>query len=152
MIGPDRAMAYRVALSTGFRADELRSLTPESFALDRTPPVVVCAAGYTKNGRKAEQPIPEALANALRPWLATRPDGCPVFALPEKTADMLRVDLQAAGIDFETDEGVVDFHALRVAYVSAIVASGALVKTCQTLAPAFNPEPDNRRLCQGQPA
>ena len=132
--GPDRAMAYRVAMSTGFRADELRSLTPESFALDQTPPTIVCAAAYTKNGRKAEQPIPKALAAALRPWLATRRGGCPVFALPERAADMLRVDLTAAGIPFETPAGVVDFHALRGTYVSALVSSGASVKTCQTLA------------------
>src|SRR5262249_15137538 len=31
MPGPLRAMAYRVAAATGFRVDELRSLTPESF-------------------------------------------------------------------------------------------------------------------------
>ena len=31
MDGPLRAMAYRMAATTGFRADELRSLTPESF-------------------------------------------------------------------------------------------------------------------------
>ena len=34
MPGPLRAMAYRVATSTGFRVDKLRSLTPESFRLD----------------------------------------------------------------------------------------------------------------------
>ena len=134
MTGPDRATAYRLALATGFRVAELGSLTPESFALDQTPPVVVCEGGYTKNGRKAEQPIPEALADALRPWLATRPGGRPVFALPDRTADMLRADLQAAGIPYETSAGVVDFHALRGAYISNLVSSGASVKTCQTLA------------------
>ena len=40
MPGPDRAMAYRVALGTGFRAKELRSLTPASFDLDADPPTV----------------------------------------------------------------------------------------------------------------
>ena len=47
---------------------------------------------------------------------------------------MLRVDLEAAGIDYETPSGVIDFHALRATYVSHLVASGASVKTCQTLA------------------
>src|SRR5262245_17183884 len=47
---------------------------------------------------------------------------------------MLRVDLEAAGIPYETASGVADFHALRAAYVTNLVASGASVKTCQTLA------------------
>ncbi len=59
--GPDRAMLYRVALGSGFRAEELTSLTPTAFHLDSDPPQIVCAAGYTKNGHLAEQPI-------ARPW------------------------------------------------------------------------------------
>src|SRR5262249_15710745 len=97
-------------------------------------PTVVCEAAYTKNGKKAEQPIPDALAAALRPWLTTRPHGRPVFPLPERTAEMIRADLHAAGIPPETPAGGVAFHALRAAYISALVSSGASVKTCQTLA------------------
>jgi hypothetical protein len=47
---------------------------------------------------------------------------------------MLRRDLTAAGIAYETPSGVCDFHSLRGAYISNLVASGASVKTCQTLA------------------
>jgi site-specific recombinase XerD len=47
---------------------------------------------------------------------------------------MLRLDLEAAGIEPTTAEGVVDFHALRAAYITNLVNSGASVKTCQTLA------------------
>ena len=61
MTGPDRAMAYRVAMSTGFRADEMRSLTPESFALDRTLPTIVCEAAYTKDGKKGRPTHPRGL-------------------------------------------------------------------------------------------
>lgn len=43
--GPDRAMAYRVALGTGFRAKELRSLTRASFDLDGDPPTATVTAG-----------------------------------------------------------------------------------------------------------
>ena len=38
LAGPDRAMLYSVALGTGFRAEELRSLTPERFDLAPTRP------------------------------------------------------------------------------------------------------------------
>ena len=134
MTGHDRAMAYAVALGTGFRADELRSLTPERFDLSGDPPTATVPSGYTKNGREAVQPVPPALADRLAPWLATRPLGRPVFDLPDRTAEMIRVDLDAAGIAYETASGVIDFHALRGSYVSHLVSSGASVKTCQVLA------------------
>jgi len=107
---------------------------PGSFALDQLSSTIVCEAAYTKNGRKAEQPIPAPLAEALRLWVPTRPVGCPVFSLPEKTAEMLRVDLETTGIDHETWAGVIDFHSLRTTCASALVSFGASVKKCQTQA------------------
>jgi integrase len=79
--GPDRAMLYRVALGTGFRAGELASLTPESFDLDADPPTVRVAAGYSKRRRDDVQPIRPDLAAALCPWLASKAPGRPVFHL-----------------------------------------------------------------------
>jgi site-specific recombinase XerC len=135
MTGPDRAVLYAVALGTGFRAEELRTLTPELFKLDSDRPTVTARACYTKNGREAVQPIAMSLADRLRPWLATKPPGRPVFeGMHIRTAEMLRRDLKAAGIPYETDSGVADFHSLRGCYISYLVSSGASVKTCQTLA------------------
>jgi integrase len=95
---------------------------------------VTVHAGYTKNGREAVQPLAPALIDRLAPWLATLPRTRPVFNLPDRTAEVLRVDLEAAGIPYETPSGVADFHALRAAYISNLVASGASVRTCQVLA------------------
>ena len=135
LAGPDRAMLYTLALGTGFRADELATLTPDRFALDADPPTVTVMACYAKNRTEAVQPIAAGLADQLRPWLKTKAPGRPVFdGMTERTAEMLRVDLEAAGIAYETASGVADFHALRAAYVTNLVASGASVKTCQTLA------------------
>jgi integrase len=134
MTGPDRARCYALALGTGFRAGELASLTPERFDLDASPPTVTVQGGYTKNGKEAVQPLPPALAERLAPWLATLPSARAVFNLPDRTAEMIRVDLTAAGIEYEMPSGVVDFHALRGCYISYLVSSGASVKTCQTLA------------------
>jgi Phage integrase family len=77
--GPDRAILYRIAHGTGFRAKELRTLTPERFRLEDDPPIVTSLACYTKNGEQAVQPIARALAELLRPWLATKTPGKPVF-------------------------------------------------------------------------
>ncbi len=134
MTGPDRARCYALALGTGFRAAELASLTPERFNLAANPPTATVPAAYTKNGREAVQPLPVALAERLAPWLATLPAGLPILNMPERTAEMIRVDLEAAGLAYETPSGVADFHSLRGVYISNIVASGASVKTCQVLA------------------
>ena len=135
LTGPDRAMLYAIAFGTGFRAKELRTLTPERFELDSGTPAVVGKSCYTKNGREAVQPLAQSLAERLRPWLAAKPAGRPVFeGMTYRTAEMLRVDLKAAGIPYETDSGFADFHSIRGDFISYLVSSGASVKTCQTLA------------------
>lgn len=132
--GPERATLYRLAMGTGFRANELRSLTPESFALEGDRPTVTVEAAYSKNGKRAIQPITRELADALRPFVAGKPAGAPVLTVPEKTAQMLRRDLEAAGIPYTTEAGTVDFHALRGSYVTHLIQSGADIKTVQMLA------------------
>jgi integrase len=141
MTGPDRAALDLTAIGSGLRAlKELRPLTPESFDLDGDPPMVTAKAAYTKNQKKAIQPLPGWLVDRLRPWLARKAPGKPVFrGMTDHPADMLRVDLEAAGVPYETSEGVVDFHALRTASITNLVASGASVKTCQTLARHSSP-------------
>lgn len=131
----DRLALYLVAIGTGFRAAEIRSLTPERFQLEGPTPSITVKAGYTKNRKEAAQPINPNLAGGLRPWLATKAPGKPVFPYPLGWfAPMLRSDLKLAGIPVQTEAGLVDFHALRSTYVSLLVSSGATVKEAQTLA------------------
>jgi integrase len=105
-------MLYRLAMETGFRRNELRSLTPEAFSLDGDPPTVTVKAAYSKHRRDDVQPIRPEMADVLSPWLAARPPGKPLFGrLTKHTAKMLRTDLVAAGIVYETDSGVADLHA-----------------------------------------
>jgi len=135
MAGADRATLYEVAVSTGFRAGELRSLTPESFDLDADPATVIVEAAYSKHRRRDVQPLPIPLAGRLAGYLADRPPAAPVFAMPYKPAKMLRADLQAAGIPYRDGAGcVADFHALRHTFVSNLAAGGVHPKDAQTLA------------------
>jgi len=48
MMAADRAMLYRLAVETGLRAGELRSLTRSSFQLEGKEPTVTIAAAYAK--------------------------------------------------------------------------------------------------------
>jgi len=162
MMGADRVMLYRVAVGTGFRASELRSLTRASFNLDGDPPTVTVRAAYSKRRRDDVQPIRPDLAALLAPWLAQTPADGPAFNMPDKTAAMLRADLRRARArwikatrdraerrerrkaDFlaVTDgEGrVVDFHSLRATFITMIVKGGASVKVAQELARHCDPK------------
>ncbi len=140
MPGTLRALAYRLAAGTGFRVSELRSLTPENFRLEGGMPTISLGASATKNRRSAEQPIAKSLAEELIEWLADKPAGKPVLPLHHETAKAIRRDLEAAGIPYETDEGVFDFHALRAFYITTLVNSGADIKTVQTLARHAKPQ------------
>lgn len=115
MTGADRAMLYRVAVNTGFRASELASLTPESLGLDNGRPMVTVEAGYSKHRAQDVQPIRPDLASILRVWLADKQPGERVFALrTDKAAKMMRADLAAAEIPYRDSAGLVaDFHSLR---------------------------------------
>ncbi len=49
MAGQERAMLYRLAIETGLRASEMRSLTRASFELESAEPTVTVQAADTKN-------------------------------------------------------------------------------------------------------
>ena len=137
LAGKDRAMLYMLAMTTGLRASELSSVTPSAFALATDRPTVTVRAAYTKNRQEAEQPLPADVAEAFRDYLRGRP---PMAALwpgkwNERAAEMLRVDLAGAGIDYRDAEGgVAEFHALRHSYISLLGRSGVSPKVTQTLA------------------
>jgi len=133
--GAERAILYRLAAATGFRAKELRTLTIERF--DRSPdnPTVRVLAAYAKNGREVDQPIARKLAADLSAWLESRAPGKPVLDVPEKTAKLLRHDLKAAGIPYVDDRGrVIDFHALRVTFITSRARNGVHPAKAQKLA------------------
>ena len=154
LTGPDRAILYALALGTGFRAKELRTLTPERFNLDSANPSVLGKSCYTKNGREAVQPLSQSLADRLRPWLAGKAPGRSVFeGMTERTAEMLRVDLEAAGIPYETDSGFADFHSLRGDFPHLIPRLKRREREdLSDPREALEPNDDDRHLRQGFPA
>jgi len=134
--GIDRAWAYTIAAYTGLRASELAGLTPKSFKLDADPPGITVRALTTKNRENIHQPVPAELVRSMKQWLRDRDADERLWpgGWNRRAAEMLRVDLETAGIPFETDDGVFDFHCLRVSYVTNLVKSGVNPKIVQTLA------------------
>jgi integrase len=139
--GEDRSIFYLLGAVTGFRRTEMSTLTPEDFDLDGPRPVVCLDASRTKNGDDAEQPLLVTVATELKSWLASKPHRSPVFALPEKTAEMLHADLRRCGIEPVDAKGrVVDTHSLRHGYISALARAGVPLKVAQTLARHSDPK------------
>jgi integrase len=148
LTGPDRYYLYLAAIGTGFRASALASLRPADFDLDLDGGTVTLAARNAKNKRAKVQPLPADVAEELRPYLATREPGRPIWggtwARDKRGAEMLRGDLATAGIPYavETPDGPLysDFHALRHSFLTLGGRSGIDLRTLQILAGHSRPE------------
>ncbi|HEX3587403.1 MAG TPA: hypothetical protein VH024_15485 [Candidatus Angelobacter sp.] len=76
---------------------------------------MIMEAGQTKNGKAANIPVPSALAEVLKSWLAKKEKGQRLWPGTwfRDAADMLRRDLSEAKITYQTKDGFLDFHAAR---------------------------------------
>jgi integrase len=129
----ERLLMYRVAIETGLRSSELRSLQRSSLVLDGLEPHIVVKASLTKNAQQAKQYLSDGLAQSLRDFVARKMPGVRVFNVASRTemARTLRSDVEEArALWLKTKEGkklkgsdflatpnsqgeVIDFHALR---------------------------------------
>jgi integrase len=162
LTGEQRFMLYAVALSTGFRAAELASLTPRSFDLAGDYQTVAIEAADEKARRGATLPLPADLVATLRPWLAQHRLNAPLWpgkwAKQKRAGKMIHADLEAArlawieeakGVDALREEREkdadflralnsegerLDFHCLRHTYLTRLSRSGASPKVMQMLA------------------
>jgi integrase len=158
MTGEERAMLYRLAVETGLRAGELRSLTRGSFDLEGNEPSVSIEAAYAKNRRHDTLPLRADTTAALVTHLTGKMPTAKVFPMPagNRVVKMFRADLadgrrawlesHGAGQDRRTledsnfllyrdDAGrVADFHALRHTFISNLASGGVHPKTAQRLA------------------
>ncbi len=76
-------MLYRVAVETGLKAGELRSLICSCFDLEVDPPTVTVAAAYSKRRREDTLPLRQELADDLRLFMSRLAPSTPVFNVPK---------------------------------------------------------------------
>jgi integrase len=133
MMGPMRALCYRLAVASGLRYSEIGSIKPESFNWDEC--TVTIQAAYAKNGQTAALPIPPDLAADLKPYVATKAPGERIFPLPhDKGAAMLRVDLKTAKVPYrDAARRVFDFHSLRCELATLADAAGVSPRVVQRM-------------------
>ena len=108
-----RYWAYRLASELGLLVDEMRHLIPANFDLGAKT-VRLGAKWARKRGTEHVLPIRKATAKSLRGFLIRFGPRKNPFPLPQASAKMLRFDLEAAGVPYRDDEGLVaDFYSLR---------------------------------------
>ena len=138
---------YKTALATGLRANELRQLSTND--LHKSKMALILSEKWTKNRKGGLHPIPECLYIELQDFIGKAkllydkyqrdgktikvPDS-PLLYVPGQVFRTINRHYCKANIEIETQDGVVDFHALRVTYINLIVESGANSKTAQALA------------------
>ena len=158
MSGVERNLAYRLALETGLRANELKSLTRSSFRLTDDEPSVTIEARSSKNGESSALPLRADTAALLKEHLSSKHPGATAFGMPasDKTSRMLQADLATAReawlkaaatpdereerkktsfLSYQDGQGrFADFHALRHTFLTNLVRSNVHPKVAQKLA------------------
>lgn len=117
MTGSERYLLYRFAVETGLRANEIRNLKVDDFDFEHL--TVTVKARSSKRRRTDVQALRSDTAAMLREFFKAKIPRAKVFGgvykrLTDRTAEMVREDLEAAGIAYIDEAGrVFDFHALR---------------------------------------
>jgi len=121
-------------------------LTPADLPPDDNPATVNLRADQTKNDEPAELPLRLDTAEAVRVYLANKPADQPLWpgTWPNRAAEMLRRDLEDAGIPYivigPSGPLHADFHALLHAYVALLDKAGVTVEEAMHLAGHSDPK------------
>ncbi len=153
-LGIERALAYKLAVTTGLRRGELASLTVGQLDLDGDFPHVRLKAADEKNRQGNSIPLRRDVADELREWvsslriggagstnvLAFRRDAVAVelpastrlLTIPKAFCRILDRDLKAAGIPKRDDRGrTIDVHALRHTFGTMLSVAGVAPRVAQ---------------------
>jgi integrase len=150
MTSDERLALYDLAIQTGLRNDELRSLRVGDLYADAVQPYVTLGGEFTKDKKPAKQYIRRELAQLLRTLTARAMPEAPLLPLPRRwnNAKMLRDDLAearrlwlAAGntepADFlevlNSQQQILDFHSLRHTCGAWLALAGVQPKQIQTV-------------------
>ena len=152
--GPERALVYELAVNTGLRRDEIKSLKRTSFDFERLS--VRVDAIDTKNKKAALLPVKTSLMDKIKRHLSGKMPTAKAFNIPDASAKMICKDMIAArkkwidavkeddpeehqrrnDSDFlkvVTHQGKIDFHSLRHTFGTLLAESGVHPKVAMDL-------------------
>ncbi len=138
LTGEDRLALYMVVLSTGWRAGGLSKLQAKDF---RSDGLVILEARHSKNRREQRKFLPQQVYKRMAEYLKDREgtDTAWPGTWAQDAAEMLRIDLEAAGIKHKTDEGIMDFHAFRNTSITWLLEAGTPIYLVQQHADHASP-------------
>jgi len=130
VVPPERAALYRFMLMTGLRCQETASVRVSDLSLDMGTMTV--RASIAKSGSRAVLPLTRSTVALLRAVTAGLEPDALVFPGRVSTRTFYG-DLERAGIPRVTADGVLDLHALRVSFCSALARADVPLQTAQKL-------------------
>jgi len=131
LTGYQRYLLYRLAVETGLRRGELRSLTPAAFDFKNN--TVFVKGENTKNGDDVLQNISAELSTVLQEYVTGKMPHTQLFNIRNKSAEMVQNDCEAAGIEVENNKGKIKFHSLRHTCGTFLAANGTHPKVIQEI-------------------
>lgn len=127
-----RRAGYELALASGLRKGELTALKVADLDVERCG--LKLRAEFTKNRKPGFQPLPRFLVDRLAAESAGKGPEAPLVFVAADAAESFQRDLKRAGIPRWAPGGRLDFHSLRVGYVSFVLEAGGSAKEAQSLA------------------
>ena len=128
--GAERALIYRLAVETGLRFNEIKTLKVSDF--DFKAGTVEVRDENEKARRGAILLLRQSTADEIKQFLRNKTSQSAAFLL-KKGYLMMKTDLETAGIPYKVDGTFADFHSLRHSTASLLIQTGASPKVVQTL-------------------
>lgn len=129
--GTTRAAVYGLGIDAGLRAGEIRRLRTEDFNFTPEASTVRVTKESAKNRKEARQPLNAEIAMLCLDVVENTPGGKKPFGnLTDRTADMIRDDLEFAGIKNPD----CDFHSTRTTFMSRLARANTPLPIFQKLA------------------
>ncbi len=134
LTGYQRYLCYLVAVESGLRRGEMRSLTPASIDFKNSCVFVKGGDdGATKNKNAATQHFTPETGALLREYVAGKMPNVKLFPIHDRSSRMVREDCEAAGIEVANHKGKLTFHSLRHTCGSYLSAQGVVPKAVQDI-------------------
>jgi len=132
--GSQRYLLYLVAVESGLRRGELKSLVVASIDFKYSCLFVKGGVdGATKNKAEATQHFTPETGALLKEYVKGKMPNVQLFPIHDRSSKMIAEDCEGAGVEVENHKGKLLFHSLRHTCGSYLSAQGVVPKAVQEI-------------------